>query len=154
MGYRETLKEIYRLYGLGMREGTLMYTPYVAVAKSLEQRNILIKRKNGRIIGFLRYSFSKRKPVCKIQQIFVIPEFRGNGVGSKLLKKLEKICKERGVFDIQLKTAEHNRLAQKFYEKHGFKKVGMQKNKVLEIIYEKNLSFLGVFSFFGEFLGD
>jgi len=126
-----------------MREGTLMYTPYVAVAKSLEQKKILITRRKGRIVGFLRFAFSKRKPVCKMYQIFVVPEWRGRGVGSQLLMRLEKLCKQHNIHKIELKTAVYNVKAQRFYEKRGFKKKGIKNGKVQEIIYEKTLSFLG-----------
>ena len=136
---KQTLKEVYRLYQQGMKEKKLMYIPYVAVAKSLEQDTILIERRNGKIVGFLRYGIGKREPVGRLQQIYVVPEYRGQGIASKLLKQFEETSQKQGMESIRLKTAQTNLEAIKFYEKHGFIQTAKGGKKVPEFVYEKPL---------------
>ena len=139
MVMKQILRELYRLYQEGMKEKRLMWTPYVAVAKSLEQGTVLIERRNGRIVGFLRYAIGKREPVGRFQQIYVIPEHRGQGIGSKLLRQFEEICRKQGMKTIRLKTAQTNLQAINFYEKHGFIQVAESGRKVPEFVYEKGV---------------
>ena len=137
---KQTLKELYKLYQEGMKEGKLMWTPYVAVAKSLEQNTILIERRNGRIVGFLRYTIGKRKPVARLQQVYVDPKYRGQRIGSQLLTQFEEIATKQGMEKIRLKTAQTNLPAIRFYEKHGFTRVAEGGKKVPEFVYEKSVT--------------
>lgn len=54
-----------------------------------------------------------------VSEIFVIPENKKQGIGSALLKELEKILKEKNICVIQLNSINYN---QNFYEKNGFQK--------------------------------
>jgi len=136
---KETLREIYKLYQRGMKERTLMWTPYVAVAKSLERGEIIVERRNKRIVGFLRYGIGVREPACRLLQIYVVPEWRGRGIGRKLVEEFENICKKCRMKSAKLKTGATNISAQKFYEKLGYKPVARLEKKIPEIVYEKTL---------------
>ena len=54
-----------------------------------------------------------------VSEIFVIPECKKQGIGSSLLKELEKILKEKNINVIQLNSINYN---QNFYQKNGFQK--------------------------------
>lgn len=54
-----------------------------------------------------------------IVDLIVHPDFRNNGIGSQILDRLVKRCKEHSIRDIQLFAAK-NRFG--FYEKFGFMK--------------------------------
>ena len=54
-----------------------------------------------------------------VSEIFVIPECKKHGLGSALLKELEKILKEKNICVLQLNSINSN---QSFYQKNGFQK--------------------------------
>lgn len=67
-----------------------------------------------------------------ITNIAVLPEYRGMGVGTGLLKEMIGYASERGILDITLEVRESNKGAIHLYRKFGFENVGIRKN-----FYEK-----------------
>jgi phosphinothricin acetyltransferase len=55
---------------------------------------------------------------------FIKPEFTGMGLGSKILKMLEKSAKERGLSVILACISDKNQGSIRFHEKNGFEKWG------------------------------
>ncbi len=51
--------------------------------------------------------------------------FRGRGIGSELLKRFLNFLKEKGAKSVYLEVSVRNRRAIRFYEKHGFKIIGL-----------------------------
>jgi ribosomal-protein-alanine N-acetyltransferase len=62
----------------------------------------------------------KTKKVGHIMNIAVIPRFRKLGVGSLLIKELEKRLYKKGVHIAYLEVRESNNIAQKFYLNRGY----------------------------------
>ncbi len=81
-------------------------------------RNV-IYRENGLIIGYLSYSIMYEK--SEINNIYVLKEYRNQGIGSKLLDYLVKKCKI--CENITLEVRKDNINAICLYKKYGFKEV-------------------------------
>ena len=83
---------------------------------------------NKKIIGFcslsVRNSFFADGYIGYIGELVVDKSFRGNGVGSKLLKTAIDEVKKRGCSVIELDSAFHRKEAHKFYLKNGFTNKG------------------------------
>lgn len=62
-----------------------------------------------------------------ITNIAVHPEFRANGVGSALVKKLIENARKLGITRMTLEVRRSNLAAQKLYEKYGFEVCGVRK---------------------------
>lgn len=62
-----------------------------------------------------------------ITNIAVHPNYRKQGVASKLLEALLKYCKSKGCIAYTLEVRASNKNAQELYLKHGFKKDGIRK---------------------------
>lgn len=60
-----------------------------------------------------------------ITSLFVKEPHRKEGIGSQLLKKAIENAKKKGVIEVHVDTEENNTNAIEFYQKHGFKKVGI-----------------------------
>jgi ribosomal-protein-alanine N-acetyltransferase len=76
----------------------------------------------GYIIGFCG------SEVGIVVSIAVHPNFRRKGIGTKLWKELLKLFKNNNVKIAQLEVRKSNSIAQNFYKKIGFKKIGVIKN--------------------------
>lgn len=82
--------------------------------------------------GFLTLNLHKQPdtgtllqtPVMEIEQIYVHPDFQGQGVGKLLMQQAYAIAAENAVATIWLGVWEHNVKAQQFYVKEGFEQFG------------------------------
>jgi ribosomal protein S18 acetylase RimI-like enzyme len=61
------------------------------------------------------------KRVGEIESLSVLPEFRGSGVGTELLTKLEEHLRAAGVDDLILGALSGNRDALRLYERLGYR---------------------------------
>ena len=110
--YRRVYKEVYRNFTRGIS------LPYVAVdpdAGIIGQVFLTRKDPNPDYGTRSRYFF--------LSSFRVKPEYRGRGLGSRLLAACEKDVLAARLRDIYLNCAENNPRARSFYEQHGFKVV-------------------------------
>ena len=63
-----------------------------------------------------------------ITNIAVHPEFRGNGIGSKLVEGLTDTCKNLGCVALTLEVRSSNKIAQELYKKFGFEVEATREN--------------------------
>ncbi|MGC8663863.1 MAG: ribosomal protein S18-alanine N-acetyltransferase [Thermoplasmata archaeon] len=76
--------------------------------------------------GYLSYYIESNE--CHVESIATVPKYKRKGVGSVLMRELEKVCvsnnKKRIVLEVRLK----NKGAINFYRKHGFKELQILKD--------------------------
>lgn len=58
---------------------------------------------------------------CELKKMYFLPELRGKGMGKQLLDLLLKRAKEMGFQQCYLETVKRMNLANKLYQKSGFK---------------------------------
>jgi GNAT superfamily N-acetyltransferase len=61
---------------------------------------------------------------CEIKRMYVVPEARGRGHASRLLKALEEEARRLGYGVARLDTGEHQPAAQAMYERAGYVRIG------------------------------
>ncbi|GGD98061.1 GNAT family N-acetyltransferase [Paenibacillus nasutitermitis] len=84
------------------------------------------------MIGFVREPDKKLSHKGNIWGTYVLPEFRGQGIGHKLLDKvLLRAKKIEGISQINLGVITFNEAAKKMYESHGFISYGLEKNSMI-----------------------
>lgn len=59
---------------------------------------------------------------AKLKRMFVLPAYRGTGIGQKLLDTAILSAKETGFLTLELNTHLNMKRAHRFYEKNGFRK--------------------------------
>lgn len=59
-------------------------------------------------------------PVALLDELYVHPTWRGQGLGSELIDALLTECRDRAVGLIEINVDEGDTDAQRFYERHGF----------------------------------
>ena len=80
----------------------------------------IVAEKNKQIVGFALYytNYSTWKGKCLyLEDFYVLPELRGEGIGSLLFDRVVEIAKERGVKRMDWQVLEWNEPALKFYQK-------------------------------------
>jgi GNAT superfamily N-acetyltransferase len=67
-----------------------------------------------------------------LTDLYVVPRFRMQGIGSLALYEVEDYCRERGIRTIELQILNHNRAAEKFYKEAGFQSLA-RKVMILDV---------------------
>ncbi|MBR8833754.1 MAG: GNAT family N-acetyltransferase [Stigonema ocellatum SAG 48.90 = DSM 106950] len=83
----------------------------------------IIAEYTGQAVGFAlffhNYSTFLTKPGIYLEDIFVLPEYRGQGIGKALLTKLAQIAVERDCARLEWSVLDWNEPAQAFYRRMG-----------------------------------
>mgnify|MGYP000418633101 CR=1 FL=1 len=85
----------------------------------------LVAEEGGRIAG-MAFAAQMSSAEGRLHQLYVLPDFHGRGLGSRLLAAVEN-----GLGDINalsLEVEEANTSARRFYERHGFVQHGSTAN--------------------------
>ena len=91
-------------------------------------------------VGFLEYSLIYDR--IEIDNIKVNSEYRGMGIGTKLMAHLVSLAIEYHVDNITLEVRVSNEIARNLYKKFGFKEVALRKfyyGNEDGILMEKNI---------------
>jgi len=73
----------------------------------------------GFVVWFLNYSTWTGTHGIYIEDLFVLPEYRGNGYGKALLSHLAQLCVERGYHRLQWWVLNWNEPSIEFYKSLG-----------------------------------
>jgi len=107
----------------------IAYTPrQLKYLITIANSNCLVKTINESIRGFIIVLYCDGKNVAGIETLNVDPEFRGRGIGRKLMNAAEEDIYSRFIKKIRLEVSVGNISAIKLYESLGFKKIALFKN--------------------------
>jgi ribosomal protein S18 acetylase RimI-like enzyme len=79
---------------------------------------VLLASDAGKIVGYINPVIDGEE--AWIGGIGVIPQYRSAGVGTKLMRSAEELCRNRGVRSVTLEVIEGNDRAQRLYGRMGF----------------------------------
>ncbi len=83
---------------------------------------------DGIVKGMIKWEIQD-KQFARISELFVDTFFQGQGIGNILINDCIQKSKEQKINKIFLWVLEENRTARNFYEKHGFKYDGINRNE-------------------------
>lgn len=82
--------------------------------------NAIVAELDGAVVGFALFytNYSTWKGKCLyLEDFFVLPEYRGTGIGSELFDEVVNIAKQRGVKRMDWQVLDWNEPALNFYKK-------------------------------------
>jgi len=85
--------------------------------------SVFVTEIEGNIAGFFSYSLDYEKKVGEVGYNMVVPEYRGQGIGSFQIKELLQMLRDRGMRYAKVITGlnDAHKPARKLYERAGFK---------------------------------
>ena len=105
-----------------------------SIVRRLVADELLVARVDESIVGFVTFGvesgvYAQDTTRGVVQNIYVVPESRGDGVGSALLRSTEESLIESGAETISLEVMARNDDARRFYRRHGYRphRVEMEK---------------------------
>lgn len=86
--------------------------------------SVLVAEQDGMTVGIASYYFYKistfsGKKVLYLEDLYILPEFRGNGIGRRFIDELKKIAKEKNCGKIEWKCLQWNEPSLAFYDRIG-----------------------------------
>ncbi|WP_255286511.1 MULTISPECIES: arsinothricin resistance N-acetyltransferase ArsN1 family A [unclassified Bacillus (in: firmicutes)] len=93
---------------------------------------VIVAESEGQIVGWA--SLNQYNNRCAYDgvadiSVYISREFRGRGIGKKLLEDLKSLAIKNGFHKMILFTFPFNKLGQGLYKKMGFREVGVFKNQ-------------------------
>ncbi|MDQ0169834.1 GNAT family N-acetyltransferase [Paenibacillus tundrae] len=105
-------------------ESIILVAERVIESEELGQNTEVDNRNNRGLMGFVQLypSFSSVSMGCiwVLNDLYVLPEYRQQGIARKLLQASRALAKERGIIRLSLSTAISNKQAQALYESEGY----------------------------------
>ena len=102
-------------------------------------KRVYIAEKNGRFVGWLRYNlFWDNMPFMNM--LYVLDDYRGNGIGKKLVEYWENNMKLLN-YKMVMTSSASNEYAQHFYNKLGYNTIGgfLLEDSPFEVIFSKKI---------------
>jgi ribosomal protein S18 acetylase RimI-like enzyme len=102
----------------------------------------LLAGPHGVGVGQLRFRewLFTGEPICYLEELYVVPDHRGQGHGRALMESAMRVARERGATTIELTTSATDTAARALYERLGFtnlERVGDPETQML--YYEREL---------------
>lgn len=90
----------------------------------------LVARINNEIAGFIiaQVEIDSNRLFGHIITINVSIAYRRKGIGTRMLREIEQILKQKGITECQLEVREDNSGALKLYRTNGYQKIGKLEN--------------------------
>jgi ribosomal protein S18 acetylase RimI-like enzyme len=98
-----------------------------AIEKYIYDCEVFLVNQNGKSIAtFALYPINQTE--IEVKNIAVIRELQRKGIGSNLIKEIERIAKEGNYISLIVGTGDVSTAQIRFYEKNGFIKYAVKKN--------------------------
>ena len=122
------------IYANGIATGIATFETEVPSYDNWDQKFVetcrLVVEKNSEVIGFALLSrVSRREVYIGVVEVtlYVAENFRGMGVGEKLLRSLVEASEEHGFWTLQAGIFSENKASLRLHQKCGFRIVGIRK---------------------------
>ncbi|MDR2011439.1 MAG: GNAT family N-acetyltransferase [Rhodanobacter sp.] len=88
---------------------------------------VYVATRRLRVVGAAVVFFRRSSRVARLYSIAVAVCERGSGIGEKLLRAVERAARRRGSRVLRLEVRNDNIGAQRLYERHGYRHLGMHR---------------------------
>lgn len=106
--------------------------PHVAAVLERRERGeaeLLVAVANGFPVGRIGVDFTRRPGKALLWSFAVIPNLRGLGVGTALIRAAETVAADSGLTTVEIDVGKDNPRAQALYERLGYEVVGEEQGR-------------------------
>jgi len=102
----------------------------ISWASKDKSAQVFVAEADEKVVGFLMLQWPGTgwNRVAEIGWMAVLPNYRRKGFGSRLMKKMERYAKEKGIRKVYVEPSAENEIAIHFYIKNGYKPEAMRKD--------------------------
>lgn len=141
---RENLEKYHLdIPGTAYYDPELDYLSQYYVKKSQEGAYFIAETKAGEVVGGIGMELFAGFPRCgEIQKLYVSEKWKRQGLGQKLLEKIETYAKGKGLERLYLETHSNLQEAVRLYERNGYQKIERPEavvHSTMDLFYIKEL---------------
>ncbi len=119
------IRSVLEEYG-GKKEGTAYYdydTEHLFEAYQGEREVYFVVEVDGKVVGGggVKHLAGTDENIAEFQKFYILPEYRGLGLGKRLISRCIGFAHKAGYDSIYLETFENMHAAQGLYRKYGFR---------------------------------
>jgi len=122
----QLIRAYYRFDRIRFRSNTID-SALRKLLRSSSLGRIWIMRDGAKAVGYIVLTFNYDLEFGGFEGIvtdlFILSDYRARGLGRHALALVYAYCRSAGIRTVELQVEEHNKDAQKFYLKHGFRKL-------------------------------
>lgn len=97
------------------------YTPErLGLYLDADDRWLMLLRMDNRAVGYCSYALTDNPGEMKLEQLYLLPDLHGQGLGGLMLRHVEEQTRARNRRTLLLQVNKHNDIAVAFYRKAGF----------------------------------
>jgi diamine N-acetyltransferase len=85
-----------------------------------DDRWLMLLRLDNKAAGYCSYALTENPGEMKLEQLYLLPELHGQGLGKLMLNHVEEQARARGRSTLVLQVNKRNDIAVAFYRKAGF----------------------------------
>lgn len=85
-----------------------------------EDRWLELLKLDGEPVGYCSYSLTSTPGEMKLEQLYLLAEFKGRGLGGRMLRHVEARARDRGCRTLMLTVNKYNTDSIAIYRKSGF----------------------------------
>ena len=125
-----------RTYGSHLLSGENRQQIRETIVRHIVSNTLFVARDDG-IVGFVMFTietagYRQDRTRGIIENIYVDPEYRNDGLGKRLLDAAEEELVERGADTVALEVLADNEDARRFYRRHGYESHRVELEKRVE----------------------
>jgi ribosomal protein S18 acetylase RimI-like enzyme len=98
----------------------MMYSTPVIYSELIAQVTYELVMHNQKSVGYLSYQYEENKSRIKLNKLYLLPEYHGQGIGQDMLIHIKEMSQQYNANQIYLTVNKNNKKAIKAYEKFGF----------------------------------
>jgi ribosomal protein S18 acetylase RimI-like enzyme len=126
-----------REHGAHLLAGRNRETARDFLGQAVAADNVLVARTGDRTIGFVQFReergvYDQDRDRGFVDNVYVRPADRNDGVGGRLLAAAEASLADRGMDAVALSVLAGNRAARRFYERRGYRAHRVEMERSLE----------------------
>jgi ribosomal protein S18 acetylase RimI-like enzyme len=108
-----------------------------ALARHIVSDSVRVAREDGELTGFVMYSLTSGRYETDVvrgtvENLYVVPEARNDGIGAALLAAAEDVLRDRGATVVSLDVMADNEAARRFYREQGYDPSRIRVQKQIE----------------------
>lgn len=127
-------QNIERLYGLiHGKDWRWRKRRHIDDDAAVNASGILVAESDGRTVGYITTRVDMATRVGGIPNFAVLPAYRQQGIGRRLLEEAVAYLASRGMFYARIETLDQNEVGSRFYPGFGFKEVARQIHYIMPI---------------------
>lgn len=98
-----------------------------------DPKQFIVAEAKGKILGYASFSYSEENRLGVVGHNAVDPDYRGRGIGTRLIAEAVQILKDKGAMLLQVTTLLHDKPARRVYEKVGFVEIARSVHYTMDV---------------------